>query len=91
MGLGNDYYRERGFLETWKNNSWSIAYTFVGTMKAISCPTSNWCMTVTKNEDDAWRLKWLEKSGGVFERRHLLAAATGRGERPEDQRRLLHL
>ncbi|HEU5253374.1 MAG TPA: hypothetical protein VFU16_08640 [Solirubrobacterales bacterium] len=66
MGLGNDYYRERGFLETWKNNSWSIAYTFPGTMKALSCPTSNWCMTVTKNEDDYWRLKWFENFGGTL-------------------------
>jgi len=67
MGLGNDNYRSRGFLEVWKNNSWSLLYTYSGTMKAISCPTSAWCMTVAKNDDDAWRLKWFELLGGVWD------------------------
>jgi hypothetical protein len=50
----------------WKNDSWSLVYTYSGTMKAISCPNSAWCMTVTKNDDDAWRVKWFDYFGGLW-------------------------
>ena len=67
VGLGNDYYRGRGFLESWKNGSWSLVHTYAGTMKAIACPTSTWCMSVARNDDDAWRVKSIEFFGEYWD------------------------
>ena len=67
IGLGNDYYRGRGFLESWKNGSWSLVYTYTGTMEALACPTATWCMSVAKNDDDAWRVKSFEFFGEYWD------------------------
>jgi hypothetical protein len=62
--VGYDRYREKGFIEIWNGSGWKVeATSYPGEMKAISCPTTTWCMTVAKNENKLWRVKWFESLG----------------------------
>jgi subtilisin family serine protease len=60
MAVGNDHYRGKGFSEVWNGSEWTVLSTVTGEMKAISCPTTTWCMTVAKSESKGWQLKWTE-------------------------------
>jgi hypothetical protein len=58
MGLAKDTWSGRHFLEKWDGSSWSIVgNTLDGTLKAISCPSTTWCITVG-NFDDGVQRSW---------------------------------
>ena len=63
LAVGNDYYRDKGFWEVWNGSEWKISTASLSELKAISCPTTSWCMTVAKAENSAWQLK---ESGGSW-------------------------
>jgi subtilisin family serine protease len=67
MAVGNDHYRSKGFSEVWNGSEWKVLSTTTGEMKAISCPTTTWCMTVAKSEDNGWQLKWVETMSGSWQ------------------------
>jgi hypothetical protein len=67
LGVANDRYRGKGYAQLWNGTKWSSLQSFEGELKAVSCPTSVWCMTVAKNEDGAWRLKGYESLPGYWE------------------------
>ena len=59
VAVGSDHYLGNGFMEFWNGSKWKMNGTF-SEMKAVSCPTANWCMTVAKNENGGWVLEWIE-------------------------------
>jgi subtilisin family serine protease len=60
LAVGYDGYHDDGLLQLWNGSEWKRLITFPGQMmKAISCPTTIWCMTVAKSES-GWKLQWSE-------------------------------
>jgi len=59
MGVGSDRYRGKGFLDSWNGGEWKLISDSIGEAKAISCPTTTWCMTAAKNEAKASSLAWV--------------------------------
>jgi len=67
MAVGNDHYREKGFVESWNGSSWKMALNGISETKAISCPTSTWCMAIAKSDAKGWGLSWSEGFGSWFQ------------------------
>jgi hypothetical protein len=64
MAVGNNKYTGKGFAQTWNGTEWKILFEgYAGELKGISCPSTTWCMMITKSENGAWRLKSYEGKG----------------------------
>ncbi|HET8955677.1 MAG TPA: S8 family serine peptidase [Solirubrobacterales bacterium] len=64
VAVGFDRYHEDGFAQQWNGSAWKKIGGFPGEMKAISCPTGTWCMTIAKRETKGWKLEWFEYEPG---------------------------
>ncbi len=64
LAVGNDLYRGLGFTEYWNGSEWKLNSTLNGSIKAVSCPTVTWCMTVARSEGKGWQMSWGELFGG---------------------------
>lgn len=50
VAVGNDLSGGKGVIEAWDGSKWTIVSSSVAELQAVSCPTTTWCMAVTKNE-----------------------------------------
>ena len=60
IAVGADHYVGKGITRSWNGSEWKATNTLNAELKAVSCPTTTWCVTIAQGENKSWQLKQVE-------------------------------
>ncbi len=65
IAVGNQSQTGKAFAEEWDGRRWESIGTISAQLRAISCPTDDWCMVVGDNPPGSWSLQRRGARGSV--------------------------